>query len=191
MAGLGFRDALIPKPVRSLSATLYAAPHRGRARELNSADGRGCARKRAIASEHGAEDGEVAGGWWSDSTRPRYGREAAELPRYSDRPSTPTQSSHPPVPTPASTRPIATVLDTERPPGTLTTPGPTEDRTRPGFERLPRPAPGRSAATPPGSPTPTLPILLVQTGPDPHAASKKGARIPLFELLESRPDRRL
>ena len=103
----------------------------------------------------------------------------------------PHESSHPPVPTPASTRPIATVLDTERPPGTLTTPGPTEDRTRPRFERLPRPAPGRSAATPLGSPTATPPILLVQTRSDPHAASKKGARLPLFELLESRPDRRL
>ena len=52
----------------------------GRAWEFNSADGRGCARKRAIASEHGAEGGEVAGGWWSNEAQLRYGREVAELP---------------------------------------------------------------------------------------------------------------
>jgi hypothetical protein len=48
------------------------------AKDSDSADGRGCARKRAIASEHGAEGGEAVGGWWANEARLRHGREAAE-----------------------------------------------------------------------------------------------------------------
>ena len=174
MTGLGSGETLIPKPIRSLSATLYAAVTAGRARELNSADGRGCARKRAIASEHGAEGGEAVGGWWSNEARLRHGRATVESLRYSDRP-TPSR-----------------IVASARSELCIGTPDRDRCRNRTAIRRVDRTRTHRGLDTTPLRATPTTGFGATrhdaprfahgdttdspppQTGPDPHAASKKG-----------------
>jgi hypothetical protein len=69
-------------------------------------NGCGCARKRATASEHGAEGGEAVGGWWLSEAWLRYGREVADPLRYSDHPSTTLHArSEPGIGTPDRERP--------------------------------------------------------------------------------------